>query len=103
MTPKVIRQISDGRVNFPGNIDALLQPIFVDDAVQVILGAATGEGPNNSIYDLVGPQQVTPNDFITLIHNALLEADVHVATPVISTFPIGEDPAGGRVPRLFGV
>jgi 7-cyano-7-deazaguanine synthase len=87
MTPKIMHEVTNGRVRFPSTEGSALQPIFIGDAVQAILGAATGAGPDNRTYELVGPENITPADFVGKVYDAIVAMDVHIAQPLIEPMP----------------
>ena len=83
LTPKLMHEIANGRVRFPSTEGSVLQPVYVQDAVQAILGAATGMGPDNQVYELVGPTDISPTEFVEKIYQAIISAEVNIAKPLI--------------------
>ena len=55
------------RVPIPGDGRNVLQPVFVEDAVAVILRCLDTDASVGSTYDVCGPESIEVNDFIGLL------------------------------------
>lgn len=71
LIPDLIEQFKTGKVTIIGSGTIPMQPIFVQDAVQSFLSAASRNGPDNQTYDLVGPEIITMNDLVKRVRNFL--------------------------------
>ena len=58
LIPGLVHQLLDGTVTIIGQGTIPMQPIYVKDAAQAFLSAASGNGENTIIYDLVGPETI---------------------------------------------
>jgi NADH dehydrogenase len=64
LIPSLVDAILTGTVPIVGTGTTPLQPLFVEDAAMAFIGAVTGSGVDNSIYDLVGPEIITFRELI---------------------------------------
>lgn len=54
----------------PGNGQALIQPIDVDDLARLIMDIVTGKRFNNEVLEIGGPDTLSMNEFVQRIHQA---------------------------------
>ena len=59
LIPFLVHDILEGKVLVAGKGDRPMQPIYVQDAATAFIHAVTGQGSQNQIYDLVGPEVIT--------------------------------------------
>ncbi|MFQ5573501.1 MAG: NAD-dependent epimerase/dehydratase family protein [Nitrosopumilaceae archaeon] len=60
------KQIKKGTLIIPGSGNYKLQPIYVNDVVEIILKAITSKKLSNKIIDLVGPNTVSFENFVKI-------------------------------------
>jgi NADH dehydrogenase len=92
LLPSLIQQIQQGSVTVIGEGNTPLQPIFIEDAAHAFLTAATGFGPKNQIYDLVGPEIISMNDLITRTIQILSKFTGTLFEPQIHHIPLQNAP-----------
>lgn len=73
LIPELITNLKKGNVQVIGPGTDPMQPIYVKDATKAFLQAANGIGPDNKTYDLVGPQIITMNEFLSMVRIILQE------------------------------
>jgi nucleoside-diphosphate-sugar epimerase len=68
----LLRQLSRGEVEVPGDGSYRLQPVFVDDGAEAVLAgvASADAGPRHRVLDLVGPRPVTYLEAIRAVADA---------------------------------
>jgi NADH dehydrogenase len=64
LTKRLSKQMKRGTIIIPGSGKYRLQPIFVLDAAKIILEAILKKKFSKKIIDLVGPQQISFEDFV---------------------------------------
>jgi nucleoside-diphosphate-sugar epimerase len=67
LIPFLVHDILHGRVLVAGQGDRPMQPIYVQDAATAFIGAVTGHGTPNQIFDLVGPEIITFTQLISRV------------------------------------
>ena len=60
------KQVKKGEIKIPGSGRYLIQPIYIDDAVKIIFKSITGEKFKNKIIDLVGPENITFENYVKI-------------------------------------
>ncbi|MBN2151927.1 MAG: 7-cyano-7-deazaguanine synthase [Candidatus Lokiarchaeota archaeon] len=93
-TRAVVESISSGYVRYPGLKDGLVQPVAIDDAAGAIIKAATTKGSQKNQYDLVGPEAMAVDTLVMAIYQAIRDAGVKIAPPVIERVPPGQRSEG---------
>ena len=73
LIPNFVRQLLDGIISIVGPGTAPMQPIYVKDAAQVFLSAASGKGKDTVIYDLVGPEITNMLQLLTMVKDILTQ------------------------------
>lgn len=71
LIPSLMSSLMKGLVYVIGEGTTPLQPIYVKDATTAFLNAAQNMGPDNMIYDLVGPEIVNMNQLIKRVSNIM--------------------------------
>ena len=66
LTVYLKKQISNGRIEIPGSGNFLMQPIYINDVVQIFYQFLIQDNSKNKIIDLVGPEIITFKKFVTL-------------------------------------
>ena len=66
LTKRLSKQMKKGVMIIPGSGKYRLQPIFVLDAAKIILEAILEKKFSKKIIDLVGPQQISFEDFVKI-------------------------------------
>jgi NADH dehydrogenase len=66
LTKRLSKQMKRGAIIIPGSGKYRLQPIFVLDAAKIILEAILKKKFSKKIIDLVGPQQISFEDFVKI-------------------------------------
>lgn len=66
LTTNLNNQIKNGLVIIPGSGKYKLQPIFVNDVIEIILKAITEKNFSNKIIDLVGPELVSFEKYVKI-------------------------------------
>jgi NADH dehydrogenase len=60
------KQIKHGEITIPGSGNYIIQPIYVDDVVEIILQSIFQSKFRNKIIDLVGPNNITFKKYVKL-------------------------------------
>ena len=71
LIPGLIQALQNGHVDVIGPGTFPMQPIFVKDAVNAFLNAASRVGSDNSTFDLVGPEIITMHNFVQKVKTTL--------------------------------
>ena len=66
LTKRLSKQMKRGSIIIPGSGKYRLQPIFVLDVAKIILEAILEKKFSKKIIDLVGPQQISFEDFVKI-------------------------------------
>jgi len=66
LTKYLKKQIKTGEIKIPGTGNYSIQPIYIDDVVQIIFESLTQSKFRNKIIDLVGPNQITFKQYVQL-------------------------------------
>ena len=74
LIPFLVHDILQGKVLVAGQGDRPMQPIYVQDAATAFISAVTGQGSQNQIYDLVGPETITFTQLIKRVA-AMMETE----------------------------
>jgi nucleoside-diphosphate-sugar epimerase len=74
LIPFLVHDILEGKVLVAGQGDRPMQPIYVQDAATAFISAVTGQGSQNQIYDLVGPETITFTQLIKRVA-AMMETE----------------------------
>jgi NADH dehydrogenase len=69
LTKNLNSQIKKGKIVIPGSGNYNLQPIFVNDAAEIILQSISSKKYSNKILDLVGPEIITFEKFVKIFIN----------------------------------
>ena len=64
LIPGLVQDIANGHVSIIGNGNIPMQPISIINATDAFLNAAQGDGLDNTIYDLVGPEVFNMNTLV---------------------------------------
>lgn len=83
LIPEIIEQIYDGIVYIAGDGTIPMQPIFIRDATSAFLNAAQGNGKDNEIYNLVGPETTNMVNIVDLVINKIKEMGLNLPAPEI--------------------
>jgi NADH dehydrogenase len=60
------KQIKTGEIKIPGSGNYSIQPIYIDDVIQIIFQSAIQPKFKNRIIDLVGPKNITFKQYVKL-------------------------------------
>jgi len=60
------KQIKTGEIKIPGSGNYSIQPIYIDDVIQIIFQSAIQPKFKNKIIDLVGPKNITFKQYVKL-------------------------------------
>ncbi|HKZ39816.1 MAG TPA: NAD-dependent epimerase/dehydratase family protein, partial [Candidatus Hodarchaeales archaeon] len=71
LIPGVVSGLTQGSIDIIGSGKIPFQPVYVGNAVEAFLRAATGTGSDNITYDLVGPETTNMESIIELIAEIL--------------------------------
>ncbi len=93
LVPSVVKQVKRGFVRIAGSGTTVMQPIFVRDACKLFIDVATGLGPENKTFDLVGPSTVNMLQIIDIILEILKRSGVPVPKIRIAHLLIEDAPA----------
>jgi nucleoside-diphosphate-sugar epimerase len=74
LIPFLVHDILEGKVLVAGHGNCPMQPIYVQDAATAFINAVTGQGSQNQIYDLVGPEIITFTQLIKRVA-AMMETE----------------------------
>ena len=69
LTKFLKKQISKGKIEIPGSGNFIMQPIYINDVVQIFYQSLIQNNFKNKTIDLVGPEFITFKKFITLFSN----------------------------------
>ena len=58
------------RVPIPGDGSCVLRPVFIEDAVELILRVLDSEGAAGKTYDVAGPEPLPIDDFVEVLGRA---------------------------------
>lgn len=89
LIPSLIKELQRGHVNIIGPGSNPMQPIFIKDVVRIFLNTASGIGNINTIYDLVGPEIITMDDFVRKV-KIILEEFLDVPNLKTTNFTVEE-------------
>ncbi|MFW9949197.1 MAG: 7-cyano-7-deazaguanine synthase [Candidatus Thorarchaeota archaeon] len=92
LIPEIIEQIYDGIVYIVGDGMVPMQPIFIKDATTAFLNAALGEGKDNVIYNLVGPEPTNMLKIVEIILKIIKEMGLNLPNPAIRHISYEEAP-----------
>ena len=67
LTKNLKKQIQNGEIIIPGSGKFLIQPIHINDVCEILYMSITSEKFSNKIIDLVGPETITYQKFISKI------------------------------------
>lgn len=88
LIPFLVHDILEGKVLVAGQGDRPMQPIYVQDAATVFIRAVTGQGAQNHIYDLVGPEVITFTQLINRVAAMMKTEGYDLPEFVIEYIPI---------------
>jgi len=60
------KQIKHGEIKIPGSGNYFIQPIYIDDVIEIIFQSITQSKFRNKIIDLVGPNNITFKQYVQL-------------------------------------
>jgi 7-cyano-7-deazaguanine synthase len=83
LIPEIIEQIYDGLVYIAGDGTIPMQPIFIRDATSAFLNAAQGNGNDNKIYNLVGPETTNMVNIVDYILKTIKKMGLNLPSPEI--------------------
>ena len=92
LIPELIEQIYDGVVYIAGEGTVPMQPIFIRDATSAFLNAAKGEGKDNAIYNLVGPQTTNMLKILEDVLRIIKEMGLNLPNPKLQHISYEEAP-----------
>ena len=69
LTKFLKKQISNGKIEIPGSGNFMMQPIYINDVVQIFYMSLIQNNFKNKTIDLVGPEFITFKKFVTLFSN----------------------------------
>jgi nucleoside-diphosphate-sugar epimerase len=89
LIPVMVTSILKGKVLVVEEGNAPMQPLYVDDAANSFLGAATGTGLGRSVYDLVGAETVTMASLVPRVAEIMREEGFVVPDYRVVKVPLG--------------
>ena len=92
LIPELIEQIYDGMVYIAGEGTVPMQPIFIKDATTAFLNAAKGEGKDNAMYNLVGPQTTNMLKILEDVLGIIKEMGLNLPNPKLQHISYEEAP-----------
>ena len=60
------KQIKHGEIKIPGSGNYFIQPIYIDDVIEIIFQSITQSKFRNKIIDLIGPNNITFKQYVQL-------------------------------------
>ncbi|MFX0009318.1 MAG: 7-cyano-7-deazaguanine synthase [Candidatus Hermodarchaeota archaeon] len=92
LIPELIEQIYDGIVYIAGDGTVPIQPIFIEDATSAFLSAAKGEGKDNALYNLVGPETTNMLEILENVLRIIKEMGLNLPNPKLQHISYEEAP-----------
>jgi NADH dehydrogenase len=89
LLPVIATSILNGKVLVVEEGDTPMQPLYVGDAANSFLSAATGTGLEGSVYDLVGPETVTLTSLVPRVAEIMSEEGFVVPEYRVVKVPLG--------------
>lgn len=87
--PDLARAMAAGEVELPGDGSYRMQPIAVDDAADAVLAAAERSGGGPTVFDLVGPEEISCSRFLERLAATLRSAG-RPSAYVLRSVPVEE-------------
>jgi nucleoside-diphosphate-sugar epimerase len=89
LIPIIVTSILKGKVLVVEEGNTPMQPLYVVDAANSFLGAATRTGLGRSVYDLVGPETVTLTSLVPRVAEIMREGGFVVPDYRVVKVPLG--------------
>lgn len=81
LTPFLLENLRSGQIEIPGDGSYILQPVYIKDAVKILLNCALDDTNDNHLIDLLG-EPISYFDLVKLIATKVAPETIIAKTPI---------------------